>query len=58
MMIAIFIALFFLVPATALATNSTTPPDDCDDKKCVLEEDECMPFDPDKAMECARKFLL
>jgi hypothetical protein len=59
MMIAIFIALLFLaVPAAALATNSTIPPDDCDDERCILEEDDCMPFDPDKAMECARKFLL
>lgn len=57
-MIAIFIALLFLVPAAALATNSTIPPDDCDDEKCILEEDECMPFDPDKVRECARMFLL
>jgi|GEM_PF-6871105 hypothetical protein len=59
MIIAIFIALLFLavaVPTTALATNSTISPD-CDDEECIVE-DECTPFNPNKAMECARMFLL
>jgi hypothetical protein len=54
--IAIFIALLFLaVPAAALATNSTNLT--ITDGNGSKLEDECMSFDPDKAMECAKKFL-
>jgi hypothetical protein len=48
-MIELILAIFFLV---LLAGNNTITNETEGDE----EEDECVPFNPDKAMECARGF--
>ena len=50
-MIELNLVIFFLV---LLAGNNTITNETEDDEK----EDECVPFNPDKAMECARGFLV
>ena len=50
-MIELILLIFSLV---LLAGNSTITNGTENDER----EDECLPFNPDKAMECARKFLV
>jgi hypothetical protein len=50
-MIELILLIFFLV---LLAGNSTIT----NETENAEREDECVPFNPDKAMECTRGFLV